>query len=112
MAGEKIVEQIEHRFKLIETLNQELESRQVKVSSNLLLNKEKIGIEISNMRNDLKGLSSEIDVLVKSIYGLGNTLKDNLRKTSLTEMKEKIDAWPLEEFILKKELEGSFKKYN
>ena len=103
---------LNHRFNLIQDLNKELEGKEEN-TKNILKNKKKdFQLQLENFRSELSSLSSEIDILIKKIYKLGNDLRDKVDIKEFNFLKEKIDAWRLEEFAHKKELERIFKKYS
>jgi len=106
-----ITAKLNHRFKLIEKLDEDLHQNQKKISISMELGGERIKKDISEFKEELKDLNVEIDKLLKTIYCLGSELKTKVSGLDFDEIKTRVDNWKLEEFIQKKELEKTFNRY-
>lgn len=101
-----------HRFELIEQTNDKLKNLDDEFNLKLSKIKGNMDKEIKEFRLQIEELSLEVNELIKSIFSMGNVLKEKLQNHDFELLKELVDNWKLEEFVNKNELEKSFNNYS
>lgn len=107
----KILFEFEKRMSRTDEFNDEFELSINKDESELKNKQKNIKLQIKKLNEELNEIQKNSKNLKKHVYSLGNILKDRLTKRDFDKLKEIVDAWPLEEYITRDELERAFSKY-
>jgi len=107
----KIIDRFEHRMQLTDESNDKFELKINKNESELKDKQKEIKEQIKKLHSELDEIQDNSRNLKKHVYSIGSILKDRLTKRDFDKLKEIIDAWPLEEYLTRNELERAFAKY-
>ncbi len=107
----RIIEQMEHRVLLLLQTDKDVNSSYTEQKKTLTSQEGTFDESLKIIKEEIAELQQTTQELRKAIYLLGHQLKDKTNKRALESVQEKIDNWPLEGYITKKELPELFEKY-
>ncbi len=100
-----------HRLNLLTNVFKDISAQEFGNSTKVTVFDVSLHKEILDLKKEMSNLMVESDVLVKLVFELGSSLKNRVRKSELATLKNKIDSWPLEDFISYNELSHNFNNY-
>ena len=110
-ADDKLIERLLHRAELLTTVDKDVNKSYVEQEKTLLSQQNLFIEELKLIREDIEDLQKITQELRRTIFTIGHQLKDKVTKRSFEIMQEKIESWPLEGYITKKELPEIFEKH-
>ncbi len=108
---EKLIEQLDHRTSLLSTTDKKLSSKYNTQEKALIEQQRIFQQELKILEKEIEFLQETAKTLRKTVFVLGHQLKNKVTTQMSKSIQDKIESWPLEEYITKKELPKLFEKY-
>lgn len=104
------IPRVSKRINQLEEISTELEKRVGDEKHQINISNENINNIISDVRDEIKSMTEEIDKLLKSVFQIGHQLKFKLPKQEMERLEATLNEWPLEEFVTREELMRKIEK--